>query len=353
MSYPRRPPRDRGTPKQGTPKQGTRKPGTVNRLPLNRMTLNRLPLNRLTLNPWRLNRLTLNRLTLGPWRLNRLPLNPWPFNRLPFNHLSLNRLPLNRLPLNRWRLNRLTLNRLPLNRLSLNRGDLLLLVCGFVAFLVLTFAPGIMSPGNVSGSDGARTAGAPYSRSASNLPPDVLPRDGRASAEAGSARGSLTAAPIPQKPLSNFPPAAPPTRILYPAAGLDVVIHPLNPSADELETQAIVPPITMDGYWVAAFGMPGAGSVNTTYILGHSWEGRDAPFNRLSLSSAPGDIFEATTAAGTMRYRVDSVDTYEKASLKDSPIWSAVPNRIILVSCYTEDPWGKNVVVVASPVIEP
>jgi hypothetical protein len=313
MSYSRRPPRDPGTMKPGTRK---------------RRILNRLPLNRLSLNPLSLNRLSLNRLSLSPWRLNRLSLSP-------------------------WRLNRLTLNRLSLNRLSLNRGDLLLLVCGVVAFLVLTFAPGIMSHGNVSGSDGARSAVAPYSRTASNLPPDALPRDGRASAAAGSARGSLTAAPVPQEPLSNFPPAAPPTRILYPAAGLDVVIHPLNPSADELETQAIVPPITMDGYWVAAFGMPGAGSVNTTYILGHSWEGRDAPFNRLSLSSAPGDIFEATTAAGTMRYRVDSVDTYEKASLKDSPIWSAVPNRIILVSCYTEDPWGKNVVVAASPVIEP
>jgi hypothetical protein len=26
-----------------------------------------------------------------------------------------------------------------------------------------------------------------------------------------------------------------------------------------------------------------------------------------------------------------------------------VPNRIVLISCYTEDPWGKNVVVTASP----
>jgi sortase (surface protein transpeptidase) len=140
---------------------------------------------------------------------------------------------------------------------------------------------------------------------------------------------------------------------VYPAAGLDVVIHPLTPTREELESQAIVPPITVDGYWVSDFGMPGAGSTNTTYILGHSWEGRDAPFNRLSAASAPGDIFEATTASGTMRYRVDSVDTYVKASLKDSPIWTAVPNRLVLISCYTEDPWGKNVVVVASPVPNP
>ena len=128
---------------------------------------------------------------------------------------------------------------------------------------------------------------------------------------------------------------------MYPAAGLDVVIHPLSPTPEELESQAIVPPITVDGYWVSDFGTPGDGSTNTTYILGHSWEGRDAPFNRLSAASAPGDLFEATTASGTMRYRVDSVDTYVKASLKDSPIWTAVPNRLVLISCYTEDPWGK------------
>ena len=33
------------------------------------------------------------------------------------------------------------------------------------------------------------------------------------------------------------------------------------------------------------------------------------------------------TATGTIPYRVDSVTTYLKASLKDSPIWDMVPNR--------------------------
>jgi hypothetical protein len=50
-----------------------------------------------------------------------------------------------------------------------------------------------------------------------------------------------------------------------------------------------------------------------------------------------------------MKYRVDSVTTYTKATLKDSPIWTVAPNRLVLISCYTEDPWGKNVAVVASP----
>ena len=48
-----------------------------------------------------------------------------------------------------------------------------------------------------------------------------------------------------------------------------------------------------------------------------------------------------------LRYAVDSVTTYTKSTLKDSPVWDVVPNRLVLISCYTEDPWGKNVVVVA------
>jgi sortase (surface protein transpeptidase) len=70
----------------------------------------------------------------------------------------------------------------------------------------------------------------------------------------------------------------------------------------------------------------------------------------LSSAAAAGDEITVTTATGTMTYRVDSVTTYTKATLKDSPIWAVAPNRLVLISCYTEDPWGKNVAVVASPV---
>lgn len=257
-----------------------------------------------------------------------------------------------------WRLSHLA-RKLPfLKRLSLNRGDRLLLLAGVAAFFALTFLPGLLSAGNSSGGTGLHLEAAPYSRSAipgNAVPPDTFAWSGKGSA-AQAGRKSPAAAPAAQQPtpaVPNYPPAAAPTRIVYPSAGLDVTIHPLTPAPEELESQAIVPPITVDGYWVTNFGMPGAGSTNSTYILGHSWEGRDAPFNRLSASSTPGDILEVTTATGTMRYRVDSVDTYVKSSLKDSPIWTGFPNRLVLISCYTEDPWGKNVVVVASPVPEP
>lgn len=297
---------------------------------------------------------------LEKWRQRWLRVEQWRRQRLPLDRLPRHRLPIRRLSLKIPPQTSLPLKRLSPKKLSLNRGDFLLLVAGVVAFFVLTFLPGVVAPGGMAGGTGARPAAVPKFSSLTTAgprettPPDSFRWNGGAAAGKKGSAATAPTAPAPQPHLpANFPAAAAPTRIVYPAAGLDVVVHPLSPSQEELDTQAIVPPITMDGYWVTNFGTPGIGSTNTTYILGHSWEDRDAPFNRLSSASTPGDIFEATTEAGTIRYRVDSVGTYQKATLKDSPIWNAVPNRLVLISCYAEDLWGKNVVVVASPVLEP
>ncbi|WAH96671.1 class F sortase [Arthrobacter sp. MMS18-M83] len=148
-----------------------------------------------------------------------------------------------------------------------------------------------------------------------------------------------------------LPAASAPLQITYPAAGLNVVVHPLRPDPAETGAHSIEPPETMDGYWLSPFGTPGAGSTNTTYVIGHSWEGLDAPFNHLSYAAAPGDELKVVTETGAMTYKVESVTTYTKSTLKDSPIWTAVPSRLVLISCYTQDLWGKNVAVVASPVL--
>lgn len=168
-----------------------------------------------------------------------------------------------------------------------------------------------------------------------------------------AAASQTTQEPAEQASTERGPAASVPQRITYPAAGMDVTIHPLDPPAGDAESRSIVPPETMDGYWLTPFGTPGVGSSNTTYVIGHSWEGLDAPFNHLSSDAAPGDEFTVATKTGTLRYAVESVTTYTKSTLKDSAVWDAVPNRLVLISCYTEDPWGKNVVVVASPVRGP
>jgi hypothetical protein len=372
MSFPGRPSRDQGTRNAVAAQPAATDCGAVNR----GVTDAEAPDCRATdggaVKPAAPNSGTAKPRVLEKWRERRLQPQQWGSHRLPLDRLPVRRLwlkiplqtglTLRGLSLKRVSPKNLSLKRLSPKNLSLNRGDLLLLVAGVVAFFVLTFLPGVVAPGNMAGGTGARPAAVPHFSSLTTtgpretIPPDTFAWNGGAAA-AKSGKGSAATAPTTQAPQphlpANFPPAAAPTRIVYPAAGLDVVIHPLNPSQEELDTQAIVPPITMDGYWVTNFGTPGIGSTNTTYILGHSWEDRDAPFNRLSSASTPGDIFEATTEAGTIRYRVESVDTYSKATLKDSPIWTAVPNRLVLISCYAEDLWGKNVVVVASPVLEP
>ncbi|WP_144837305.1 class F sortase [Kocuria rosea] len=134
-----------------------------------------------------------------------------------------------------------------------------------------------------------------------------------------------------------------------PAADIDQPILPLAPTTSELATQSIVPPMTMDAYWLSTYGTPGAGSTNTTYITGHSWEGAEAPFDRLSTHLTTGDTIVVGTATGQIHYVVESITTHDKNTLKDSDIWQVSPQRLVLISCYTHDPWGKNVVITATP----
>ncbi|WP_426938997.1 class F sortase [Pseudarthrobacter sp. S3] len=225
---------------------------------------------------------------------------------------------------------------------GLNRGDIAILACGVLGFLSFTFAGPLLDQHGAA-SPGTGTAG--YSSGTSSIQlPFPLAVSGPA---APSASVPAAAAPVASGPV--LPQASAPQRIVYPKAAMDTAVHPLAPDSTAVESQTIVPPTTMDGYWLTPFGTPGNGSGNTTYIIGHSWEGRDAPFNHLSSAAAVGDTFDVVTDTGTIRYRVDSVTTYVKDSLKDSPIWDMVPSRLVLISCYTEDPWGKNVVVSASP----
>ncbi len=209
------------------------------------------------------------------------------------------------------------------------RSILFVLLSGLLAYVLFAALPLLNGQGPTPGAEIGTVRETP----AYTAPATATP------APTGQATSAVPAGPA----------AAPPQRLTYPAAEIDVVIHPLEPSGENQATQTIVPPPTMDGYWLTPYGTPGAGSSNTTYVAGHSWTDRDAPFNHLSTKAAVGDRFTVTTATGELAFIVDSVTTYEKASLKDSTIWQGRPNRVVLISCYTGDFWGTNVVVVASP----
>lgn len=245
------------------------------------------------------------------------------------------------------------------------------LLLGYADLLILSFCClGIVAAWLIYGAAGHGTAGtgaaaryspaAPITQFPHPLQP-IQPAEGQPGATSPAYGKAPAAAKVPAAGTAAAPAnaarskpvvvtAAPPQRIIYPAAGMDVVVHPLKPDGADTASRSIVPPETMDGYWLTPFGRPGTGSVNTTYVIGHSWEGRDAPFNHLSSSAVPGDVFTVLTSKAKLLYKVDSVTTYTKSSLKDSPIWAVVPNRLVLISCYTEDLWGKNVALVASPV---
>nr|WP_240720963.1 class F sortase [Pseudarthrobacter sp. NamE2] len=166
----------------------------------------------------------------------------------------------------------------------------------------------------------------------------------------------VSAAPA-TSPSSSFKPAAgtalpqasSPRKLTIESANIDVPVLPLTPTESDLAAQSLVPPETLDGYWLTNYGSPGAGSNNTVYITGHSWENRDSPFNRLSSDVEVGNTLTLTTDKGTIDYVVDNVTTHNKDTLKDADIWNIVPNRLVLISCYTEDLWGKNVIVTATP----
>ena len=141
-----------------------------------------------------------------------------------------------------------------------------------------------------------------------------------------------------------------PLHITYPVIGMDQDIVPLTPRGQGPQS-TIVPPMTADAYWLTPYGSPG--STDTTYIIGHSWEGRDSAFNHLSSHAQPGDQMVVTTAAGPATYTVTAVSTENKDTLKDSRIWDRIPNRLILVSCYVADLRGTNIVVTADLAFSP
>ncbi|MCU1572750.1 MAG: peptidase [Micrococcaceae bacterium] len=245
---------------------------------------------------------------------------------------------------------------------SRGSGALLLMLAVLLSCGALLLSGGPGAGGVAVGPMSAPGPALPTStlREAAAAAPAVVPEDAGSSPAPSESTAPTTpsvsdaALPAADAALPSAGPALPtaaaPLHLRYPGVDLDMTVLPLTPDQEETAAGVLVPPITMDAYWLTPYGQPGAGSRNTTYIVGHSWEDADAPFNRLSNSARVGDEFLVSTAAGSIRYRVQAVTTHDKDSLRTSDVWDIVPNRLVLISCYTEDLWGKNVLVSAAPV---
>jgi hypothetical protein len=150
-------------------------------------------------------------------------------------------------------------------------------------------------------------------------------------------------------PAHTLPAAAVPVRLLYPGADADIAVLALTPSPQDLASGEVEPPKTKQGYWLTSYGKPGAGSTDTTYIVGHRWLAEEAPFNRIGTNAAPGDGLTLNTQTGTLDYIVTAVETYNKETLNSASVWDRVPGRVVLITCDLDDPWGKNTVITADP----
>jgi sortase (surface protein transpeptidase) len=129
-------------------------------------------------------------------------------------------------------------------------------------------------------------------------------------------------------------PAAPPTHLTFPAAGIDGDVEEYT-TADAEAEGGINPPRLDSISWYSGVegALPGSDATNTVYLFGHTWT-QPAVFNGLR-DVAAGDEATVSTQHGVMTYRVDEIITMSKSDFSQDPrVAAVVPGRLALVSCY-------------------
>jgi LPXTG-site transpeptidase (sortase) family protein len=134
--------------------------------------------------------------------------------------------------------------------------------------------------------------------------------------------------------LADAVPVAPPTHLVFPAAGIDGPVDEYT-AADAEADGGINPPRLDSISWYSGVegALPGSDATNTVYLFGHTWT-QPAVFNGLR-DVAEGDEAILTTQYGEMTYSVDEIITMSKSDFsQDARVAAAVPGRLALVSCY-------------------
>ncbi len=158
-----------------------------------------------------------------------------------------------------------------------------------------------------------------------------------------------TSTSTPAQDNNSQPLAAPPLRLVYKAAGIDLPVASMNQA-----TGPFIPPEEKEmSYWLGHYGKPGRQSNNTTYIIAHSAELEKWPFNALSTATHKGDMIEVTTSTGVVKYKVSDVSFYPKHDLETdgkTPVWDIDPRLLRLIGCKDGDVWQQVTVVTATIV---
>lgn len=177
-------------------------------------------------------------------------------------------------------------------------------------------------------------------------------------APASADRTPGTAANSPPPPVKSPEPSAnavvaasAPLRLRVPAIALDGAVSEY--SQQMIDDRGGFDPATLSTIaWDTTIqgGLAGTDSVNTVYLYGHSWVD-PAVFNNLKEMKA-GDVAAVDTANGTLCYLAQKTLTLDKAEYKSNDeLTNAIPNRLVLVSCYRPVGYDPNAATVKNIVV--
>ncbi|WP_449282317.1 class F sortase [Leucobacter sp.] len=134
-------------------------------------------------------------------------------------------------------------------------------------------------------------------------------------------------------------PASPPVALEIPVLGFDAPVEPLAVGSEEV----LDPPTADDAFWLSDYGLPGVGTDNTVYLVGHTSSTGDAVFDPLvdldrqrSLLE-PGDEIVLRTDEGRVLYEVLATERQDKTAITDlETVWRNEPGRLVLITCFFE-----------------
>ncbi|MBL3698289.1 class F sortase [Leucobacter luti] len=153
----------------------------------------------------------------------------------------------------------------------------------------------------------------------------------------------------------ELPPAAAaaPSGVAVPAIGFVADVLPLAVGS----AAVLDPPTADEAYWLSDYGMPGSGTDNTVFLIGHTSADARAVFDplvdraRQDTTLMPGDEILLATETGTVAYEVIGSERHEKTRLAElENVWESDPGRLVLITCLFQadrDLAPDNVVVFA------
>ena len=128
-----------------------------------------------------------------------------------------------------------------------------------------------------------------------------------------------------------------PSRIEIPVLGFEAAVDAMSVG----DAAVLDPPAADRVFWLDDYGMPGVGSDNTVYLIGHTSADGRAVFDPLVDRAAqrptalPGDEIIVTTEHGRVPYEIVSTQRHDKTALADlEDVWEPKAGRLVLITCF-------------------